>query len=123
MRESMPQIRAEHMRIYQELCRKLEKHNGRIVGFHGTSADIARVIEEVGFKDQVCVEGGYGIWFYDEDVANTAEIAAKRKAQERGQSRGAVIRAELSNPKPDTKGRKQWLAHSSSITVLDVQYL
>lgn len=108
--------------IHQFLLQKLITQGGDIIGLHGTSAAITQRIETEGFRNYRCIEGGYGVWFADDSVPGLAVIPGIRKALENGDSRYAIITAQLNEPQPDVNGRKQWLAHASSTKILNIAY-
>lgn len=115
---------AQHsLEIIKQLEAKLARGGGVVRGFHGTSASNAKAIERVGLTNQLCVEGETGVWFWDEDVAQNAAYNAQRKARETGDSQGAVIEGNLRHPRPDQKGRKQWLANASDVEITGIKYM
>lgn len=112
----------DDLRVYNELTGKLASQDGRIIGHHGTTANNAHAIESDGFMNNTCEEGDYGVWFADGDVPGVAEARAAKKAQELGEQEIAIITAELIHPRPDARGRKQWLARAEQVEILNVEY-
>jgi len=105
-----------------DLLSDLRDFEGQIIGYHGTSASIARQIVANGFTNQLCVEGANGVWFWDGRMRDTAHYNGVRKAEELRERKYAVISARLDNPEPDRKGRLQWLATADRIHLLSVDY-
>lgn len=107
--------------IHPRLIKRLQQDKP-IKGFHGTCAEFGHQIEDEGFANQICIEGEYGIWFWDEEAQNNAIIKGQYKATQKGDTEYAVVEAELHKPQPDTKGRPQWLVDARDAKITSVRY-
>ena len=107
------------------LLKKKKICKGKVIGYHGTSASRAKSIGINGFRNSVCVEGHYGVWFWDEDYRNNSIPAAQDKSKEDGDLEYAIIKAELDSPIPDLSplARPQWRATKDRIKILGVEYV
>jgi hypothetical protein len=113
----------EELRKLNTMIEKKERQGGIVYGYHGTSAKRAREIQQKGFQDTRCVEGEFGVYFWDDDYPNNALAPARKKAEEDGDNQYAVIKARCTNARPDfLMGRPQWLVNSGDIEILDIQF-
>ena len=107
--------------------RMLEKRRGLgglICGFHGTSQKRARRIMKCGFKNCRCDEGGYGVYFWDEEFRKNALEFARKKAVDDDDNSIAIIKVIANKPEPDwLEGRPQWIAPAEKIGIIKVEYL
>ncbi|HBQ50792.1 hypothetical protein A3B42_04050 [Candidatus Daviesbacteria bacterium RIFCSPLOWO2_01_FULL_38_10] len=120
-----PQVRGpqsqEQLDSLNRMIAKKERQGGVVKGYHGTSASLGREIMRGGFKDQRDAEGGFGIYFWDEEVANNARLYGQDKAKKLGESEYAVIEAELNDPRPDfLMGRPQWVVNGDNANILNI---
>jgi hypothetical protein len=121
-KQRSPQTKEEQRKL-NAMLKKKERQGGIVFGYHGTSATRAREIQQNGFQDARCVEGGFGVYFWDDDYPNNALAPARKKAEEDGDNQYAVIEARCTNARPDfLMGRPQWLVNSGNIEILDIQF-
>ena len=119
-----PQTEEDLRRFNDNLGRKAA-NGGIIIGYHGTSASIGKIIEESGFEDYTSVDGTVGVWFWEEGWRDNAISPGEKKANEQGDLEYAIIKAKLTNPAPDLSpfARPQWKANKDQIEILGVEYV
>jgi hypothetical protein len=106
------------------MLQRKEKNHGVVIGYHGTSASRARMIEANGFENRVAVDQRTGVFAWDETMKDNAKSFGKDRAKKDGDSQYAVIVLEMTNPEPDyLQGRNgEWKAYADQTKVLSVQY-
>ncbi len=113
----------EQLDSLNRMLAKKERQEGVVKGYHGTSASLGREIMEGGFNDQRDAEGGFGIYFWDEEVANNARWHGQDKAKKLGENEYVVIEAQLNDPRLDfLMGRPQWVANRDNAKILNITY-
>lgn len=115
----------EDLKRFNDNLRRRNANGGIIIGYHGTSASIGKIIEESGFEDYTSVDGTVGVWFWEEECRNNAISPGETKAKIQGELKYAIIKAKLTNPAPDLSplARSQWSANKDKIEILGIEYV
>lgn len=110
-------------KMFNKMLAKIKKQSEEVVGWHGTSGKIGKIIKDQGFKNFRCQEGGYGVYFWDEDCRDKAIEIARERMSGNGDKEFALIKAKIKNPNPDLlMGRPQWLAEAEKIKILSIEF-
>lgn len=111
----------EQLNNFNRMIAKKERQGGLVTGYHGTAESLAREIMEKGFENNRDIEGGYGVYFWDEEVSGNAREHGREKAKRLGEEVYAVIEAQLKNARPDlVMGRPQWVTSAEDATIKNV---
>ncbi|MFC1698018.1 hypothetical protein ACFL1H_06770 [Nanoarchaeota archaeon] len=105
--------------------KRFKDNDGIMIGYHGTSGSMGKVIEQEGFKNYKSIDGTVGVWFWEDKFQSNAGMAGEKKAKELKEDEYAVIKAELTKPDADFSpyARPIWRAQKDKIKILGIEYV
>lgn len=113
----------KHLGFIDKMILRRDRSRGIVIGFHGTSLRRALEIQNDGFKNCLCDEGGFGVYFWDEKFRDNAFTFAKEKAQKDGHKTIAIFKAKIYHPEPDwLKARPQWIVDANNIEIIQTYF-
>lgn len=96
---------------------------GEVIGYHGTSGLRGCSIADKGFVNTRCIEGGYGVYFWNGENKKNAWTFAVDKASQENDDKIAIIKARIWYPEPDwLEARPQWIVDAKCIFIEEISY-